>query len=107
MSHEIGKNIARLRKHCAMTQEELAAQLGLSFQAVSRWETGATMPDVELLVFRKFFFQIVSFPPNHSVNSIVFPFYLPLFLLSLLGAQLCPSFCTIKPQKTPSCSALF
>ena len=46
----MGKNIARFRRENGMTQEELAAQLGLSFQAVSRWETGATTPDVDTLV---------------------------------------------------------
>lgn len=46
----IGKNIARYRKQRGMTQEELAERVGLSFQAVSRWETGATMPDVDTLV---------------------------------------------------------
>lgn len=46
----IGKNIARLRRERGMTQEELAQELGLSFQAVSRWETGVTTPEVDTLM---------------------------------------------------------
>lgn len=46
---EIGKRIAMLRKNKGMTQEELAAIIGVSGQSVSKWETGATMPDILLL----------------------------------------------------------
>lgn len=45
----IGENIKRLRRERDMTQEELAELLGVSFQSVSRWETGACYPDTELL----------------------------------------------------------
>jgi len=33
-----------LRRHLALTQEELAAQLGVRQQTVSEWETGAYQP---------------------------------------------------------------
>ena len=46
---DIGKNIARLRKKEALTQEELGARIGVSNQAVSKWECGASMPDIMLL----------------------------------------------------------
>ena len=49
MNDVLGKNIARLRRENGMTQEELAQRLGLSFQAVSRWENGQTTPDVATL----------------------------------------------------------
>ena len=45
----IGKNIARLRKEKGLTQAELGDILGVSNQAVSKWESGMTMPDVMLL----------------------------------------------------------
>lgn len=45
----IGKNITALRKDAGMTQEELANQIGVSAQAVSKWETGVSMPDILLL----------------------------------------------------------
>lgn len=46
---EIGKNIAALRKKAGLTQEELAEQIGISAQAVSKWENAVTMPDILLL----------------------------------------------------------
>ena len=42
----LGKNIYELRKAKAVTQEELAAELGVTAAAVSKWEKGATLPDV-------------------------------------------------------------
>ncbi|MEJ8303431.1 helix-turn-helix transcriptional regulator [Saccharibacillus sacchari] len=46
---KIGLNIARLRKESGMTQMELADRLGISYQAVSSWERGSTMPDISKL----------------------------------------------------------
>ena len=45
---DIGKNIARLRKEKNITQEELGKVVGLSGQAVSKWESGGS-PDIEML----------------------------------------------------------
>jgi transcriptional regulator with XRE-family HTH domain len=41
--------IAELRKNKGIGQQDLANVLGVSFQSVSKWETGATMPDITLL----------------------------------------------------------
>lgn len=49
MKSNIGKNISRHRKCKNITQEELAAQLDITFQAVSKWETGQSYPDITLL----------------------------------------------------------
>ncbi len=46
----VGKTIAKLRQNKNMTQQQLAAALSVSHQAVSKWETGAAMPDVQTLV---------------------------------------------------------
>ena len=46
---QIGKKITNLRKAHNMTQMELADRLGISFQAVSNWERGSTMPDISKL----------------------------------------------------------
>ncbi len=45
----IGNNIAKFRKVCGLTQEELGCALGVTNQAVSKWESGASMPDILLL----------------------------------------------------------
>lgn len=45
----IGQNIKRFRRNADMTQEELAELLSISSQAVSRWETDSTMPDLSLI----------------------------------------------------------
>lgn len=46
---KVGRNIAELRKKCNMTQMELADKMGISFQAVSNWERGTSMPDISKL----------------------------------------------------------
>ncbi len=45
----IGKFIAEKRKNLSMTQEHLANRLSVSFQAVSKWENGYSLPNVEML----------------------------------------------------------
>jgi len=45
----IAENIKNLRGELTLTQEQLAARLGCTAQAVSKWENGATTPDVAML----------------------------------------------------------
>lgn len=54
----IGGNIKKLRDEQCITQKQLADKLGISFQAVSKWETGATLPDSELLPSIALFFNV-------------------------------------------------
>lgn len=49
MKGKLARNISIYRKERGLTQEELAQILGLSFQAVSKWENAHTMPDISLL----------------------------------------------------------
>ena len=46
---EIGRKISEFRKVSNMTQMELADRLNISFQAVSNWERGNSMPDISKL----------------------------------------------------------
>ena len=46
----IGSKISQCRKRAGISQEKLAEQLNISRQAVSRWETGEAMPDIEKVV---------------------------------------------------------
>ena len=45
----LSQNIIRLRKQTKMTQEQLALELSISFQAVSKWENNQSSPDITLL----------------------------------------------------------
>lgn len=49
MNHIFSANLRRLRLSKGYTQEQVAAQLGVSPQSVSRWECSSTLPDVLLL----------------------------------------------------------
>ena len=49
MNETIGNRICKFRKEKSMTQEELAGKLGVSSQAVSKWENDASCPDISLL----------------------------------------------------------
>lgn len=46
---KVGEQIAVLRKAKGLTQSELGERIGVSFQAVSKWERGETLPDITLL----------------------------------------------------------
>ncbi len=45
----VGKQIAGLRADKGLTQTELGERVGVSFQAVSKWERGETLPDIGIL----------------------------------------------------------
>ena len=49
LKYTIAHNIAALRKSCGMTQLQLAEKLSYSDKAVSKWESGASLPDITVL----------------------------------------------------------
>ena len=49
MNTTLGKRIAALRREKELKQEELAEKIGVSSQAVSKWENDQTCPDITLL----------------------------------------------------------
>lgn len=49
MKKSIAEKIAELRKERELTQEQLGDRLGISGQAVSKWENGGSLPDILLL----------------------------------------------------------
>ncbi len=55
--NNIGLNISSLRKQKGVTQEQLAKYVGISAQAVSKWENGG-VPDTELLPKIADFFEV-------------------------------------------------
>ncbi len=44
----IGKNLQKLRKQNELTQEALAELVGVARQTIAKWETGESMPDLEM-----------------------------------------------------------
>ena len=46
---KVGENIRALRQRKGLTQEQVAQQLGVTYQAVSKWENGTNTPDIALL----------------------------------------------------------
>ena len=56
----LGKNILDLRRQKNVTQEELAAELGVTAAAVSKWENGYTLPDVLMLCALADYFEVTT-----------------------------------------------
>lgn len=50
MSIQLGTNLADMRKRKGLSQEALAEKLGVSRQAVSKWERGESSPDTDTLI---------------------------------------------------------
>ena len=66
----ISKYLQFLRKSNHYTQDDLAKRLNVSRQAVSKWETGSTLPDIEILLK-------ISKLYNLTINDILEPKILP------------------------------
>lgn len=56
----IADRIQSLRKRQGLSQEELADSVGVSRQAVSKWESGQSMPDLEKIIALSEFFQVTT-----------------------------------------------
>ncbi|MEK5450787.1 helix-turn-helix domain-containing protein [Paenibacillus sp. FSL R7-0331] len=61
-----GKRIALLRREKKLSQEQLAEQLHVSAQAISKWETGRSLPETATL-------PLLSAVLGHSIDSILLP----------------------------------
>ena len=57
---KLSDKIVRLRKSNGMSQEELADKLGVSRQAISRWEMGTAMPDATNILQLSSLFQVTT-----------------------------------------------
>lgn len=54
----LGKKITELRKKYNMTQDQLATEMNVSSQAVSKWENDLSIPDIPLLVELSNYFHV-------------------------------------------------
>ena len=55
---DFGKQIKQMRLERKLTQEQMAAQLGVSRQAVSNWENNKNLPDLELIISMSRLFSV-------------------------------------------------
>lgn len=63
---QVGRRISILRREKQLSQEQLAEQLHVSAQAVSKWETGRSLPETSTL-------PLLSAVLGHSIDSILLP----------------------------------
>ena len=71
----VGANIYKLRKEARLTQDDLASYLGVTKASVSKWETGQSYPDIELLPRIATYFdttldKLVGYEPQMSRAGI-------------------------------------
>lgn len=76
----IGATIARERRAAGRTQDELAAHLGVTKAAVSKWELGQSLPDVALLpriaaYFRLTLDELFDYRPQMSKDEVKRTYY--------------------------------
>ena len=79
MKLNLGTKIKELRKRANCTQEEFAKALGVTSQAVSRWESGGSYPDMELIPAIASFFGVTTdelfdfqlYETKRSIDAIV------------------------------------
>lgn len=57
MSIRLAENIRKFRKERSMTQEQLAEAMGVTIGAVSKWELGSSVPDIDYIVELAQFFE--------------------------------------------------
>ena len=67
---ELNEKLSKLRKGLGLSQEELAETLGVSRQAVSKWETGQSAPDLVNLVR---LCQLYGIPTDELLETGLFP----------------------------------
>ncbi len=48
-THNLGRKIASARRRAGLTQNDLAVRVGVTAQAVSKWEQGRSCPDIAIL----------------------------------------------------------
>ncbi|MCD7776122.1 MAG: helix-turn-helix domain-containing protein [Firmicutes bacterium] len=92
----LGSRIVDSRKRCKMTQEELSERLGVTAQAVSKWENDISCPDITLLpklssIFGISVDELLSGRKNESVEALDEvkrkPFERLIFRVRFVGAD--------------------
>ena len=76
----IGENILKLRRRKGITQEALAEFVGVTKTSVSKWETGTTLPDIQILPLLASYFEVsvdelIGYVPMLSKEQISFQYH--------------------------------
>ena len=71
----LAQNIKKYRTQCGITQDELAAKLGVTYQAVSKWENAKAAPDISFLpdmaeIFGCSIDELFDYIPQKEVLSL-------------------------------------
>lgn len=68
---ELGEKISSLRKSNGMTQAELGEKLGVTYQAVSKWERNESLPDFDMMLklSKLYGVSIAYFEEENSANT--------------------------------------
>lgn len=87
---KIGQFIKKIRQDYKLTQKELADKLGVTFQAVSKWENGKNVPDISILkemskMFNIDIDEILEGEKKNKKNNNLYPIVLIIILVVLLG----------------------
>lgn len=70
MNHNFCDIIKKLRRQRNLTQEQIAETLGISCQAISKWETGTSYPDISLLpIIADYFGVSIDYLLGHDVST--------------------------------------
>lgn len=88
---KIGKFIKKIRKDNNLTQKELADKLGVTFQAVSKWENGKNVPDIATLkeisnTFNLNIDEILEGKENRKIyKKNIYPIFFIVILIILIA----------------------
>lgn len=114
MNMEFSERLFELRRRAGLSQEELANLLGVTRQAVQKWEAGASRPDMDNLTALADYFQVSldylvagKEPPQPAAATVINHHYYPrwqyeykssrtLFGLPLVHIHCGPGFCRAK-----------
>ncbi len=95
---KIGKLIKKIRKENNLTQADFAKDLGVTYQAVSKWENGKNIPDISILkkISNKYNIDINDLLDGNSKGKKNNNKKIIIILLVILVCVLCTSFYFIK-----------
>lgn len=87
---KIGQFIKKIREENKLTQKELADKLGVTFQAVSKWENGKNVPDISILkeMSKMFNVDIDEILDGEKKDKKKTNYYYPIGLILILVALL-------------------